>query len=119
MLLDDGEFSLAVCSVVNRICLNDVGTGKLLSLPSSIHILKIRMTSHPFNKYEQITLSYLLSFTGRSKTMLCNFGEPKVESSAVSFEVDLGKSFARPARGLIAVIRQNDLVLDLTPENRL
>ena len=28
---------------------------------SSIHSLKIRMTSHPCNKYEQITLSYLLS----------------------------------------------------------
>ena len=28
---------------------------------SSIHSLKIRMTSHPCNKYEQITFSYLLS----------------------------------------------------------
>ena len=28
---------------------------------SSIHSLKIRMTSHPCNKYEQIMLSYLLS----------------------------------------------------------
>ena len=28
---------------------------------SSIHSLKIRMMSHPCNKYEQITLSYLLS----------------------------------------------------------
>ena len=28
---------------------------------SSIHSLKILMTSHPCNKYEQITLSYLLS----------------------------------------------------------
>ena len=28
---------------------------------SSIHSLKIRMTSHPCNKYEQITLPYLLS----------------------------------------------------------
>ena len=28
---------------------------------SSIHSLKIRMTSYPCNKYEQITLSYLLS----------------------------------------------------------
>ena len=28
---------------------------------SSIHSLKIRMTSRPCNKYEQITLSYLLS----------------------------------------------------------
>ena len=27
---------------------------------SSIHGLKIRMTSHPCNKYEQITLSFLL-----------------------------------------------------------
>ena len=28
---------------------------------SSIHSLKIRMTSHPCNKYEHTTLSYLLS----------------------------------------------------------
>ena len=28
---------------------------------SSIHSLKIRMTSHPCNKYEQKTLPYLLS----------------------------------------------------------
>ena len=28
---------------------------------SSVHSLKIRMTSHPCNKYQQITLSYLLS----------------------------------------------------------
>ena len=32
-----------------------------LSPRSSIHSLKIRMTSHPCNKYEQIMLSYLLS----------------------------------------------------------
>ena len=30
---------------------------------SSIHSLKIRMTSHPCNKYEYITLSYLLALT--------------------------------------------------------
>ena len=28
---------------------------------SSVHSLKIRMTSHPCDKYEQITLCYLLS----------------------------------------------------------
>ena len=28
---------------------------------SSIHSLKIRLTSHPCNKYEHTTLSYLLS----------------------------------------------------------
>ena len=31
------------------------------SLRSSIHSLRIRMTSYPCNKYEQITPSYLLS----------------------------------------------------------
>ena len=33
------------------------------SLRSSIHSLRIRMTSYPCNKYEQITPHYLLSVT--------------------------------------------------------
>ena len=40
---------------------------------SSIHSLKIRMRSHPCNKYEQITLSYLLSvkyFMHTTKTVV-------------------------------------------------
>ena len=37
------------------------GLFRMLTPRSSINSLKIRMTSHPCNKYEQIMLSYLLS----------------------------------------------------------
>ena len=42
------------------------------SLRSSIHSLRIRMTSYPCNKYEQITPSYLLSVKYFQRIM-CGF----------------------------------------------
>ena len=37
-------------------------SGKFMLMPrSSIHSLKIRVTSHPCDKYKHTTLSYLLS----------------------------------------------------------
>ena len=52
-----------------------------------IHSLKIRMTSQPCNKYEQIMLSYLLSVKyskNRQNSESCN--------ELVSFEIDVSRS---------------------------
>ena len=57
----EGEENLLDIQV--RLCyiLKHLEDRKALTPRSSIHSLKICMTSHPCNKYEEITLSYLLS----------------------------------------------------------
>ena len=61
-LEDKKVWSVHICYTWCGIILNFKLHRRTRLMPrSSIHSLKIRITSHPCNKYEQITLSHLLS----------------------------------------------------------
>ena len=48
-----------------------------LTPSSSMHSLKIRMTSHPCNKYERTTLSYLLSVKSKARRQVQTYERRK------------------------------------------
>ena len=69
---------------------------------SSIHSLKIRMTSRPCNKYEQIMLYYLLSVNLKFNVMQSFFKEVVTPSRAMSGKKSVEDLFVRALEVIFA-----------------